>query len=305
MRVLRSNPLIKNGPAVLFVLFLLSLNGVVLADPPDPELRELLPDLEEWTLKDSPLTFQPQNLYEHIDGAAEIYLSYDFKELVAAEYTPKKGNASVSVEIYNMGSQKNSFGIYSAETYPESEFIPVGIEGYIEKGSLNFLVGEYYVKLLCFECGEQGDDYLKLFAEDIVQKVPHKGQFPPDLNHFPKEGLVAHTQKFVLENFMGYQFFHNGYTAHYKKEELEFDCFLIHAEDKKEAQSMLEQYLDKKSEAGPQKISSGYHIKDPYYQHVYIARVKEYLCGVMKIQDGREETGIRYLNLLIQNLKNR
>ncbi|MBS3818622.1 hypothetical protein KGY73_03855 [bacterium] len=304
MRVFRSNPLIKNGLAVLFVLFLLSLNGAVLADPPDSELIELLPDLEGWELKDSPLTFQPQNLYEHIDGAAEIYLSYDFKELVASEYTQKEGGISVSVEIYDMGREKNSFGIYSAETYPESEFIPVGIEGYIEKGSLNFLVGEYYVKLLCFDCGEQGNDYLKFFAEKIVQKVSQKGQFPPDLNHFPQEGLVDHTQKFVLENFMGYQFFHNGYKAHYKKGKLGFDCFLIHAQDKKEAQSMLEQYLDKKSEASPQKISSGYHLKDPYYQHVYIARVKEYLCGVMKIQDGHEKTGIRYLNLLIQNLKN-
>lgn len=303
MRIFRFKNTFKTGTVVLFVFFLFFPDGAVLADQSDSELVRLLPDLEGWEPKHSPMTFQPQNLYEYIDGAAEIYLSYDFKELVAGEHTKKGKKVSISIEIYDMGNQKNSFGIYSAERFSESEFLPIGVEGYMEEGALNFLVGPYYVKLLCFDCGEKGKEYLPIFAKEIVRNVSHKGQYPPVLNYFPQENLVPHTQKFVLENFMGYQFFHNGYTANYRKEEMEFDCFIIQAGTEKEAQSMMEQYLEKKSEGSPEKISLGYHIQDPYYDHVYLGRVKNYLCGVMKIQKGKEKIGIKYLNLLMQNLK--
>jgi len=50
-----------------------------------------------------------------------------------------------------MGDDKNGFGIYSLERYPDSHFISIGTQGYLEQGTLIFLAGRYYAKLMSFE----------------------------------------------------------------------------------------------------------------------------------------------------------
>ena len=91
--------------------------------------------------------------------------------------------------------------------------------------------------------------------------------------------------------------------ANYKLEDLEFDCFLIEGEDAEDAQNMLEQYLKRKGKQNVQKISAGYRIKDRYYHNIYLARIENYLCGVMKIKDKSLEVGDRYFGMLIESLK--
>ena len=101
---------------------------------------------------------------------------------------------------------------------------------------------------------------------------------------------------------MGYSFFHDGYIANYRLEDLEFDCFFIEGKDQEEARRMLKQYLDAKGPENFQKISQGYHLKDRYYQNIYLIIIENYICGVMKIKDGSEEIGERYLRQLIKSL---
>ena len=53
-----------------------------------------------------------------------------------------------------MGNPLNAFGVYAAERSPEYKYIPVGAEGYISEGVLNFVQDRFYVKLSGF--GENG-----------------------------------------------------------------------------------------------------------------------------------------------------
>ncbi len=267
------------------------------------ELNSLLPTLEGMESKESPKTYFPENLFEYINGAAEIYLSYDFKELIVAEYKKSDAPDSVAVEIYDMGNHKNSFGIYSAERYPDNEFMSIGTQGYMEEGAMNFLVGRYYIKLLCFDCEERSGQWLQTFSDEIVNRVKEKEGFPVFLNVFPEKGLIPNTEKFILRNFMGYKFLHDGYLVSYELEELSFDCFLIEGKNPEEANDMLKKYLEAKGAASVQKISSGFWIKDRYYHNIYLAQVNNILCGVMKITDGFEKVGESYLEKLIQSLK--
>lgn len=266
-------------------------------------LKEVLPVVEGMQSAGTPQTYFPETLFEYIDGAAEIYLSYDFKELIVAEYKKSGSSDSVAVEIYDMGNHKNSFGIYSAERYPDNEFLSLGTQGYVEEGTLNFLVGRYYVKLLCFDCGDRRDKWLRDFSEGIVNRVENKGGFPAYLKAFPQEGLIPNTEKFILRNVMGYKFLHNGYFVSYKMKELSFDCFLIEGENIDETADILKKYLEAKGSASVQKIPLGFQIKDRYYHNIYLSQVDNILCGVMKISDGFEEVGERYLSKLIESVK--
>ncbi len=287
---------------LIFSLFLLCLNDGLLKAETEFSPGSLLPKNEIWMSTEDPQNYFPENLYEYIDGAAEIYLAYDFKELVVGQYKRTDADASLSVEIYDMGNEKNSFGIYSAERFPDTRFISVGNQGYLEEGTLNFIVGRYYIKLLCFDCGDKSEAFLRFFAENILSKVKNKGQMPPLLKMFPREALVVNSEKFILNNFLGHSFLHDGYLAQYKKEEFEFDCFLVEGESPEEAQNMLDQYLGYNKER-VEKRSFGYSARDRYYHNIYLARVKNYLCGVIKIRDGFEEFGEKYLKILVNSLK--
>jgi hypothetical protein len=291
-------------PFFLSFLFFSVLNaeGVLLEEEKVSSLHQLLPDVVSWKIPEAPQDYLPETLFEYINGAAEIYLSYDFKELTVGNYEKGDSNASLILEIYDMGNEKNSFGIYSAERYPDSQFISLGNQGYLEEETLNFIVGKYYIKLLCFDSGEESADFLKLFSQEVVKRVKDRGNLPSALDIFPKQGLVRNSEKFVLRNFMGYSFLHNGYLANYKLEDLEFDCFLIEGKDAEDAQNMLNQYLKRKGEQSVQEISEGYRIKDRYYHNIYLAIVENYLCGVMKIKDEFAETGETYFRMLIESL---
>lgn len=270
-----------------------------------PSLQSLLPQMAKWEFSESPQAYFPESLFEYIDGAAENYLSYDFQELVVAQYKNKESGASLTLEIYDMGRGKNAFGIYSAERYPESRFLSLGNQGYLEEGSLNFVIADKYVKLLCFDCGDKAEDILMLFAQEVEKKVGEKGGLPLSLGLFPREGLIPNSERFILRNFLGFSFLHDGYLASYRQEDQEFDLILVEAMSDQEAEEMLEKYLESHAKASqaPRVLPLGFHIKDRYALNVYVARVKNHIIGVMKIRDGFEENGLKYLRAFAKALE--
>ncbi|MFC2156651.1 DUF6599 family protein [Acidobacteriota bacterium] len=266
---------------------------------------QVLPKVKAWALSEDIETYKPESLFEYINGAAEIYLAYEFKELLVAQFKMDGSEANISVEIYDMGTTENAFGIYGAERYPENNFIPTGIQGYIEDEALNFLADRYYVKLLCFDCGDKAAGVLNEFSRDIVRKVGGVKVFPELLSLFPKEGLIANSEKFSLRNFMGYSFFSNGFIANYSLDEMEFDCFAIRTSSGQEAEEILKKFLERKKEQPVSKETFGFVVTDKYYHNIFLAQMDNFILGVMKIKDGQEDIGIKYLKSLVERLKAR
>lgn len=267
---------------------------------PNPALAALVPPVETWKQAEAPQGFFPENLYEYIDGAAESYLSCDFRELLVVQLKQEGTEATLTVEIYDMGQPLNAFGIFSAERYPENKAVPVGDLGYLEGETLNFMAGRYYIKLLSFGLGEGTAAALTDYALKAAGAVAEKGVLPVLLRAFPKENLVAQSEKYIKKNFLGHEFLHDGYVATYKINGQEIECFLAEAASEKEAEATLSQLLDffAKDEQVPEKIALGYHVKNRYSQHMYIGRVRNVLCGVMRVPDGLEAEGEKYLKEL-------
>ena len=290
------------GPVV--ILLMLTVLGIGAEKYHSSLPQSLLPQVNNWTISEEPSTYLPENLFEFINGAAEIYLAYDFKALTVAQYSQKGSSASMSVEIYEMSNETSAFGIYGAERFSDSNFIPLGIQGYVEEGMLNYLIGKYYVKLLCFEGGTHSAEYLDVFGKAIAEKTQGLTTFPILLDHFPKKGLVANSEKFILKNVMGYSFLHNGYISHYKIDDFEFDCFIIQGRNEDDATSMMDLYLEAKKSLPIQKKAAMVTIKDRYYDLIFLSRVGSHICGVMKVKEGREDIGQEYLQALVDSFRN-
>jgi len=295
----------KMGSVLFFSLLCLLPAALSGQETERSSLQPLLPRISGWEFSEPPRTYHPPTLFEYINGAAENYLSYAFQELIVANYKRAASPASLTMEIYEMGSDRNSFGIYSSERFPESRFLALGNEGYYEGGTLNFVIGSLYVKLLCFDCGDGDEMVLRQFAAEVEAKVKRKGRLPELLRVFPPDGLVAHSEKFILHNVLGFAFLHDGFISGYKVQDQDFDLFIIEAQDEREAEDMLKRYLEIQEKNGqtPKTIPGGIHFKDRYAKNIYVARAGKLVLGVMRVQDGFEETGRRYLQALVDRAK--
>lgn len=268
------------------------------------ELTSLLPQVQGWKLTEAPRTYLPSTLFEYIDGAAESYLSYGFQGLAVGDYRSQKTPATVTAEIYDMGGNLNAFGIYSAERYPGSRYLDIGAQGYFEEGTLNFFCGPAYIKLMCFDAGNDAEAALAELARDIEKRVGDKGGLPPLLALFPRDGLVANSEKFVRQNVLGYGFLHDGYLADYRVSGQEFEVFLIAGGDAAEALKMQEKYIAAQAKNGTAAEKAGlvYHVRDRYAQNVLLAAKGRYFAGVTKLKDDGREVGMKCLNDLLAGL---
>jgi hypothetical protein len=64
----------------------------------------------EWTEADRPRRFVGQDLFNHIDGAAELFLELGFREVIVRRYTD--GTATLAHEVYEMKDATAARGIY-------------------------------------------------------------------------------------------------------------------------------------------------------------------------------------------------
>jgi hypothetical protein len=269
-----------------------------------PALAVLVPRVDAWTQTEAPRSYFPESLFEYIDGAAESYLSYDFRELLVVDLEKKGSEATLTLEIYDMGDPVNAFGIFGAERYPENKAVSIGELGYLEGEALNFMTGRFYVKMLGFGLGEETGSVLSGIGAQIAAAVKVKGTLPAYILAFPKKDLVAQSEKYIKKNFMGYEFLRQGFVATYKVGGKEFEGFFVEAESEKDAEDMLGKLLEAlaRDKQIPERIAFGDHSRNRYGQHLYIGRVRNVLCGVMRVPDGLEAAGRSLLEALTATL---
>jgi hypothetical protein len=264
----------------IFIVFMISLLALPSgpATPPRPQ-TSLFPELAGWQKLGEAETFLPETLYKHINGAAENFLGYDFRELAVQNYGNEK-KQTLSAEIYFHGSPENAFGIYGSEKPLAGDYFAVGSQGYAEEGVLNFFCDAYYVKLNSFDLGRQSKLVLTAMAEKIAAAIGGKNTLPEILAAFPAPGKIAHSERYILHNFLGHDFLHSAFTADYELQGRKYQLFIMQAGKEDEARTMLQKYaaLDKKNPA-PLIIPGPLTINDPYNGPVRLFWRGAYIWG--------------------------
>ncbi len=222
------------------------------------------PEMDGWKQSGDLQTFTPKDLYEYIDGASDLYLSYDFQELDVAEYQNEK-KAAVTVEVYRHQTPDDAFGIYSQERFPKAAFLAVGAQGYGEKDFFNFVSGPYYVKISSYKLEAGGHEILLSFARKVAENLGQKGGLPSMLKSFPEEGKVANSEKFIAKKFLGYPFLHSAFTADYTLSEKTFQIFIIDRGDRNECGRMIEKYLQELGQAPTNAVERRLTLSDPHH----------------------------------------
>ncbi|MCX6564013.1 MAG: hypothetical protein NTU60_10480 [Candidatus Aminicenantes bacterium] len=155
------------------------------------EFYQKLPEtIADWKKAGAPDLYTPENLSKYIDGGAELYLSYNFKNALSIKYKDAADN-EIAVDIFDMGSGPDAFGVFAHSRESIDDRFGQGCE--YAAGLLTFWKDRYYVSILAYpETAEKKEVVFKL-GRTIAGAIKSEGALPPIIARLPAENLLPET----------------------------------------------------------------------------------------------------------------
>jgi len=202
------------NPAVLVATAAASAAPKPAASAPNESLPTLPPELSAFN---APETFTADNLYDKIDGKAELYLTAGFVGLKCQRLALKTSN-DVWMEwfVYDMGVLPQAFSVFSLQRRAEAQPLDLTPFAYQTQNSLYFVCGRYYVEAVTAMPTAPMMAAMLAMARQFVAANPSGAAEIPELKLFPTENMEAGSQGLQMANAFGFDQFTNVFTAKYR-----------------------------------------------------------------------------------------
>jgi hypothetical protein len=171
-------------PGYLFFLFLLvGCSSQVAA------LTDLLPQagaVPNWTLAEEARVYNRDNLFDMVDGQADAFFVYGFKQVATQRYQNPAGTI-LEVALWQLATPTDAYGLFTSGRAGQP--IDIGNEGDMDPGSrIAFWQDRYYVQVY----GRQQvlDADLQAFARVVAASLPQGGERPALVSRLPQADLI-------------------------------------------------------------------------------------------------------------------
>jgi hypothetical protein len=184
------------------IFTLLIIWNLVIMSGFSADLNNLFPlkgELKNWKISDSVKVYKGDELYNYIDGGAEVFMEYGFKQVASASYLDKNNN-QLQVEVYEMSDSAAACGAYT--------FYLNG-KGKVLKEVPNGIFLDYYAvfcksnMLSVISLATPNDSLissLESLAKYISSKIPQTSSAPALVSGFANNGMVDGYIKFFKGN---------------------------------------------------------------------------------------------------------
>ncbi len=141
-------------------------------------------EMNDWLPSAKPDYAKGDDLFTLINGGAEIYHEYGFKQAISQSYKNKKGK-SFNIEIYEMESPEATYGVYSFKTGNSGKPVEAGHEALLEDYYLNCRKGNFMVTVVGFDSEKVTIDALILAAKTVSAKISSTDKKPSLIELLP------------------------------------------------------------------------------------------------------------------------
>lgn len=171
--------------------------------------------------------YNSDNLYEKIDGKADLYLTNGFISLQTCRFAEKSSPGNwAEVYFYDMGKSENAFAVYSIQKRSDSDSLSWTQFGYSVSDSVYAVFGRYYVEIfLSSDSGELLNSAISA-GKQLSSAVSAGKTDMPLMELFPTENLVAGSFKFIPADAFGCSDLKNIFTSEYKTGDKTITVFL-------------------------------------------------------------------------------
>jgi hypothetical protein len=191
---------------VVFAAVLAWMGGAFpMSDPQSPDARRLasfIPVAAGPWLSEADQVYDAEGIFEYIDGAGEVYRSYNMRLLVARRFH-KDGKPDIVVDAFDMGSSEDAFGVFTHDLDGGSAAIGQG--SVYKAGLLSFWKDRYFLSVYAEEETPETKSLVLDLGQRIAAAIPGKGETPGLLKVLPPEGMDA----------LGVRFFHGHSVLNY------------------------------------------------------------------------------------------
>ena len=254
-----------------------------------PDVKKLLPDSPdtgEWQLKGEHF-HTPDDLYNYINGAADLFLSYGFVELAGGTYrygADKQG--TVIVDIYDMGKKLNAFGIFQSKRDPEVTLLDIGAGAIGSEKYVFFYKDRFYVEIQSFVLSEKGSSAALKMAREVESKIAGDSSPPAELTYLPLVDRVSGSVLYITGGILGHGFLDRGLLCDYRVGDEAVQAFIAFFPSPDQAVKALNQYknyIDKSGEKWETRKDFGensFTAQEPYHKTILVAQQGPFVVGI-------------------------
>jgi hypothetical protein len=284
---------------VILIVHLAIAAELTMASSFEQLLSALPAELDGWK-KTDPERYTKSNLYDYIDGGAELYISYNFQGLLAVRYKGP-GDEEIVVDIFDMGDSFNAFGVFSHGRESEDGLVGQGSE--YNSGLLTFWKDRYYVSIMAYPETAQKKQAVLDLGRRLAEAVPDNGTLPPVLALLPRVNLIPGSVRYFHhyiwlnshffisnENILGIDDQTQAVLAKYREGEAVLYLLIAAYPDiikaGKARESFLAHYLPGAKEGMAEKAAgkwTGCRLRDTVLSVVFQAPSKETLTSYLRL----------------------
>jgi hypothetical protein len=141
----------------------------------------------DWEASGQDMVYDRKTLYDYMDGGAEVYLAFDFREAFVRKFKGPSSQDEIALDIYDMGSPEEAFGVFSCDRQdPEAG---IGQESEYGPGLLRFRQGRYFVSITASGDEQRAEKVILELGKAIATKLGPAGPLPDLLRCLPEPGL--------------------------------------------------------------------------------------------------------------------
>jgi len=142
------------------------------------------------------LEYNADNLFDYINGGAEMYRSYGLTGMKGCVYVADN-LPDVTVEVYEMTEAKNAFGVFTHTRDKEENTYGQGSLSYSD--ATIFWKDRYYAVVSTSKITPESEEAVRLLAASVDKAIPDVGQLPAIIGCLPEKDLAV----------AGYTYFHH------------------------------------------------------------------------------------------------
>jgi hypothetical protein len=190
------------GTTLVLLLFLLASSAAAGQAPEN--LAGLLPaggEVAGLTQSGTPQGYLGDDLFQMIDGGADIYHEYGFRQVLSAEYVDDRGKI-IKLEMYEMEDPAAAYGIYSFKVGEGGRELAVGQEGRLEDYYLNFWKGNLQVTLIGQDSEEETVQGVVALAAAVAARIAPTAA-RPELADLLLQGPLAFSHPKYIRGALG------------------------------------------------------------------------------------------------------
>jgi len=269
------------APAILGLSFLLlSCSGPESGSGGGEGSGTDFPMVEGWSRPGDVLTYDADNLWEYINGAAELFVEFGVQTCRTADLA--SGDLTVTVDLYDMGSPLNAFGVYERERPGDPVTVPGAASGVVSAPYQALLLkGSTYAKVNAFE-GELTDEAGLELLEALAASLPGDTSPPAELSLLPTGGRIAGTEGYKPKAYLGRAELTDCLYAEYSRDgEGSWEGFVVLPESAATVWEVLTGSWERTEHGGETVL----YTEVPYSGFVGLARRGDLLLGVAEAAD--------------------